>query len=179
MSELIRSADEYAARKHAEVGQVRKHTGAPYIVHPRAVQKKLALYGARDVLQAAALLHDTVEDTLTSIGNISFNFGTQVAELVAACTNVYTSKAYPTWNRSKRKMYENIRFAEANCVEAVWIRFADFLDNYESFVEQGDEFAKNYAEEMHGAMPLYRFMIRNQNYIGPMSPLYHEVLAKL
>ena len=68
MKTLIERAQEFAALKHAT--QKRKFTGEPYIVHPLAVGELVASIGAPETVVAAAILHDTLEDTETSFSEL-------------------------------------------------------------------------------------------------------------
>src|SRR3954447_22605234 len=54
--------------------------------HPAEVRELVASAGADEQVQAAALLHDLVEDTETELGQIDAEFGSRVAALVAAMT---------------------------------------------------------------------------------------------
>ena len=85
--DLLRAA-HFAARKHRD--QRRKgEEASPYINHPIAVAETLARVGRVDdlpVLQAA-LLHDTVEDTNTTEGELVEHFGEEVASLVLEVTD--------------------------------------------------------------------------------------------
>lgn len=80
MTDIVKAADEYAARKHE--GQVDK-AGVPYINHPRAVAAKLD----SDVEKAVALLHDTVEDTDATVEEIKEVFGEEIADAVEVLTH--------------------------------------------------------------------------------------------
>ena len=85
---LVLRAASFAADKHRN--QRRKGEGAPpYINHPLEVARVLAeVGGVRDgVLLAAALLHDTVEDTNTSPAELEAQFGQEVAGIVAEVTD--------------------------------------------------------------------------------------------
>ena len=85
---LILSALQFAARKHK--GQFRKGgLNVPYINHPIDVATLLATVGeVRDPeILAAAMLHDTVEDTETTPGEIEKEFGRTIAGLVAEVTD--------------------------------------------------------------------------------------------
>jgi guanosine-3',5'-bis(diphosphate) 3'-pyrophosphohydrolase len=98
MSLVLRAA-AFAARKHTE--QRRKDAAAsPYINHPLAVAAILADEGKIDdpVVIAAALLHDTVEDTETSIEEIAGVFGPEVAAIVGEVTD---DKALPKAERKR------------------------------------------------------------------------------
>jgi guanosine-3',5'-bis(diphosphate) 3'-pyrophosphohydrolase len=82
------AAAEFAAFKHRE--QRRKGVrGSPYINHPLAVANTLARLGGvddADVL-AAAILHDTIEDTNTTEAEIERAFGRAIASVVAEVTD--------------------------------------------------------------------------------------------
>ena len=80
MTDIVKAADEYAARKHE--GQVDK-AGVPYINHPRAVAAKLD----SDVEKTIALLHDTVEDTDATVEEIREMFGEEIADAVEVLTH--------------------------------------------------------------------------------------------
>lgn len=64
----------------------RRHDGSPYIAHPLAVCELLAGRGASEAVLAAALLHDAVEDSEITVGEVVERFGVEVGELVAALT---------------------------------------------------------------------------------------------
>lgn len=83
---LLRAA-LFAAEKHRS--QHRKDAGAsPYINHPLAVAAVLAEHGVMDsVTLQAALLHDTVEDTDTTLEELEAAFGPAVARVVAEVTD--------------------------------------------------------------------------------------------
>lgn len=87
MTDNVRKIDEaclYAVKAHS--GQLRKGKDIPYIVHPLEVMTILYRMGADSNLLVAGVLHDTVEDTNTTLEDIEVVFGDDVAELVAAHT---------------------------------------------------------------------------------------------
>jgi GTP diphosphokinase / guanosine-3',5'-bis(diphosphate) 3'-diphosphatase len=86
--ELVLIAAEFAARKHRN--QRRKDVEAtPYINHPLALARLLWTEGrVRDpVVLAAALLHDTIEDTKTTKAELTRRFGRHVAAIVVEVTD--------------------------------------------------------------------------------------------
>lgn len=96
---LIENALIFAARAHA--GQKRKSTDVPYIVHPVGVMLLLMEHGERDAdLLAAALLHDTVEDTSVTMEQVRAEFGAGVAAIVAGCSE--PAKREHSWEERKR-----------------------------------------------------------------------------
>src|SRR5712664_3153471 len=82
---VLLHAYEVAERYHR--GQARK-SGIPYITHPLAVAQLLAAIGMDTTTLAAALLHDTVEDTDLPIGQVKAEFGPEVAILVDGVTKL-------------------------------------------------------------------------------------------
>lgn len=85
-SDLVPSAASFAARAHR--GQLRKDGVTPYFAHPTRVCLAIAtIFGVHDVeILAAALLHDTIEDTNTDYDDLQSRFGPRVAQLVKAMT---------------------------------------------------------------------------------------------
>jgi (p)ppGpp synthase/HD superfamily hydrolase len=121
-SELIRKALEMAERAHA--GQTRNGSGGmAYIHHPVAVAELLAANGFDEETVAAALLHDVVEDSETSIENVRDRFGPRVAELVAELTEDESIEPY------ERRKDEHRRHVEAAGGDALAIYAADKLSN--------------------------------------------------
>jgi hypothetical protein len=82
--ELARSALAYAQELHR--GQLRESDAAPFILHPLEVAALLYNTGHPEVVLAAAILHDTVEDTEAEFEEIRERFGNDVAGLVEAVT---------------------------------------------------------------------------------------------
>ena len=85
--DLIKRAEIFAQEKHK--GQLRKD-GTPYILHPLRVSgivKKFKKSHKIDELIAAAILHDTLEDTDTGVSELRENFGEIVTLLVVELTS--------------------------------------------------------------------------------------------
>jgi myo-inositol-1(or 4)-monophosphatase len=83
-SNVVNKAIVFATKAHA--GQTRKGGFLPYIVHPCEAMAIVASVTPDPELLAAAVLHDVVEDTDTTIEDIHREFGPRVAELVDAET---------------------------------------------------------------------------------------------
>src|SRR6187551_1070382 len=83
--ELLRRAYVFSAMEHK--GQVR-HSGEPYLVHPLEVADLLADLKLDVVAVAAGLLHDVVEDTLTTPERIAELFGGEIAHIVEGVTKI-------------------------------------------------------------------------------------------
>ncbi|MDF7661051.1 HD domain-containing protein [Erwiniaceae bacterium L1_54_6] len=136
-------ARRYATRAHAAAGQRRKYTDEPYIVHPAAVAELVRSVTDDEAMLAAAWLHDTVEDTPSTLQDIESHFGPRVAELV----DMLTDSAQPqAKNRTARKLAHFRHTAQAS-PEAQTIKLADIIDNTRSIVQFDPHFARVYLVE--------------------------------
>jgi (p)ppGpp synthase/HD superfamily hydrolase len=140
---MVERARVFATAAHAAVGQVRKYTFEPYIVHPAEVAKIVRDAGGSEVMIAAAWLHDTVEDTGVTIETIRAEFGVEVAELVGWLTDVSRPEH---GNRAHRKALDRAHSAAAPA-EAQTVKLADLIANTRSIMEHDVTFAKTYLEE--------------------------------
>jgi GTP pyrophosphokinase len=86
-SDLLQEALVYSTEAHKH--QFRK-SGEPYLIHPILVASIVASITDNESMTIAALLHDVVEDTDTSIGDIYKIFGKDVAHLVEGLTKIDT-----------------------------------------------------------------------------------------
>lgn len=93
MTELEKKALQFAKKAHT--GQFRKYTGEPYIVHPVEVANLVRDYAhtCHESMYCAALLHDTVEDTNTTIEDIRREFGDIITVFVEGLTDVSKPEA--------------------------------------------------------------------------------------
>ena len=143
MSEVLR-AIRFAHGKHQEVGQRRKWSGAPYIVHPIAVSRILmTIVEPTNAMLVAAILHDTVEDTNTTLEDIKYLFGKEVADLVYWLTDVAVPE---DGNRAKRMQINRDHIAQAPS-EAQTIKAADIMHNIDGCVDVAGKFAMKYIPE--------------------------------
>jgi GTP diphosphokinase / guanosine-3',5'-bis(diphosphate) 3'-diphosphatase len=84
--ELVLQAAAFAAEKHRK--QRRKDIETPYINHPIQLAYILVQADVEDpTILAAALLHDTIEDTNTTLDEIEIVFGYEIARIVAECSD--------------------------------------------------------------------------------------------
>lgn len=134
----------FALQAHA--GQKRKYTDDPYINHCIAVAREVERRGGTPEQCAAALLHDTIEDTTVTAGVLAKEFGNEVAGLVFEVTDRYTHAAFPEMNRSKRKKLEAERLGTIS-YGAKLIKLCDLIDNTASIVRFDPDFAVVYLRE--------------------------------
>lgn len=139
MNELVARAREFAIQRHGS--QRRKYENIPYHVHLDRVVALLHDYGydAQHII-AAAYLHDTLEDTQTTLSELLSEFGTEVGELV------YWLSDLEQGTRKNRKRMSAWRLSRAP-MEAKLIKLADFADNTPSIVEHDPDFARVYLAE--------------------------------
>ena len=132
--ELLRRAYVFSAFEHR--GQVR-HSGEPYLIHPLAVADFLADMKLDTVAIAAGLLHDVVEDTLTTIERIQELFGPEVAQVVAGVTKI---SAIPlSASTSEERQAENFRkmlLAMVDDIRVILVKLADRLHNMRTLNHQ-------------------------------------------
>mgnify|MGYP001204156191 CR=1 FL=1 len=137
----LKAVLDFAVKAHE--GQKRKYTQEDYIVHPLAVCRLVSQHGGSLEQQAAALLHDVVEDCDHTIDDIR-QFGDEVTELVEWLTD--TSKP-EDGNRAVRKGIDRQRLSEASA-EAQFVKLADMIDNSKSIFAFDRSFAPTFKSEM-------------------------------
>ena len=140
---LIDKALKFSTAAHAAVNHKRKYTGEDYIVHPIAVSNLVKENGGTDEMIAAALLHDTVEDTNVTREQIAEEFGWKIFKLVVELTDVTKPE---DGNRATRKAIEAKRLGMAS-KEAQTIKLADLIDNTKTIFKYDPKFAKVYIQE--------------------------------
>jgi guanosine-3',5'-bis(diphosphate) 3'-pyrophosphohydrolase len=120
---LLLEALSFAADKHRDQRRKDSHA-SPYINHPIQVAHILSSVGLvnDEVVVAAALLHDTVEDTDTSPEELAERFGTKISGLVSEMTD---DKTLP---KEERKKFQ-IEHAPSLSVEATLVKLCDKICN--------------------------------------------------
>ncbi len=122
---LLQKAFDFAAERHAT--QIRD-SGEPYMVHPLEVTHSLADLNMDLVGLATGLLHDVVEDTGVTVGELQKYFGEEVAQCVDGVTKLSKVAFYSPEERQA----ENIRkmlLAMVNDIRVILVKLADRLHN--------------------------------------------------
>jgi guanosine-3',5'-bis(diphosphate) 3'-pyrophosphohydrolase len=124
----------YATAEKAHRGQKRK-SGEPYITHPVAVAQILADLGIGSKTLAAALLHDTVEDTDYTLDMLRAEFGDEVAMLVDGVTKLDKLKY---GDSAQAETVRKMVVAMSKDIRVLVIKLADRLHNARTwgFVEE-------------------------------------------
>ena len=141
--DLLRRAYEVAAEAHT--GQVRK-TGDPYITHPLAVAHMLAGYGLDEPTLAAALLHDTVEDTNLTLSDLSMQFGDEIGRLIDGVTKLDRVR-YSNREQAQAATIRKMVVAMAQDVRVLIIKLFDRLHNLRTVHALREEKQRRVAQE--------------------------------
>ncbi|MBQ7523016.1 MAG: bifunctional (p)ppGpp synthetase/guanosine-3',5'-bis(diphosphate) 3'-pyrophosphohydrolase [Oscillospiraceae bacterium] len=131
----IRKAYDFAARRHEN--QKRK-SGEPYIIHPVAVAELIAEIGLDTDAIVAALLHDCLEDTVTSYQEIASEFGEAVAQLVEGVTKL-TRVEYSTLEEQQMENLRKMFLAMSKDIRVILIKICDRLHNMRTMQYQTPE----------------------------------------
>jgi (p)ppGpp synthase/HD superfamily hydrolase len=162
MQEILLKIKDFADQAHGD--QMRKYTPERYIVHPERVMLICREYLDDVPVQAAALLHDVLEDTPVTPEEIK-NFlaslmpdaqAQKTLHLVVELTDVYIKSAYSHLNRRERKKLETARLAKVSG-SAQTIKYADLIDNAFDILKHDPQFGRKFITE---AQTLLQHMTR-------------------
>jgi GTP pyrophosphokinase len=141
--ELLTRAFDFAARAHD--GQVRR-SGQEFIYHPWGAAKILAGLRMDEATLAAALLHDTVEDTGIGIDDIRSEFGEEIAKLVEGVTKL-TRVQFQSREHAEAENYRKLVLAMAEDLRVILIKLADRLHNLRTIEYMGKQTQVRKARE--------------------------------
>ena len=147
-SARVKKAIDMATKAHE--GQFRK-SGDPYISHPLAVMKIVEDWGMDEDTIIAAILHDTVEDTNTTLQDIKDEFGEQVAFLVDGVTKLGNARSgmrdLDTYLPSTRDNLLRLLVATGADIRVLIIKLADRLHNLRTLSALPPDKQKKIAKE--------------------------------
>ena len=137
----IEKAVLFATKAHA--GQLRKGSEKPYILHPMEAMAIVTKYTDDEDVIAAAVLHDTVEDTTVTLERLEKEFGPRVAALVASVTEDKKKDlpAESTWLERKQ---EAILHLETASHETKLLCLADKYSNLRDMYDDIEDFGSEY-----------------------------------
>ncbi|WP_305773785.1 bifunctional (p)ppGpp synthetase/guanosine-3',5'-bis(diphosphate) 3'-pyrophosphohydrolase [Leucobacter sp. wl10] len=133
----------YTVAERAHRGQKRR-SGEPYITHPIAVAQILADLGVAPVAIAAALLHDTVEDTDYGLDQLAADFGDEIAMLVDGVTKLDKVKY---GDSAQAETVRKMVVAMSKDIRVLVIKLADRLHNARTWGFVSSDSAKRKAQE--------------------------------
>ena len=135
----------WAVGASAHAGQTRK-SGEPYITHPVAVARVLADQRLDVETLIAAILHDTIEDTPLSRGDIASQFGETVADLVDGVTKL-DKLHFADRQEAAAESFRKMLLAMSRDLRVILIKLADRLHNMRTLGAQSVEARARIANE--------------------------------
>ncbi len=121
----LAAAYDYGLKMHE--GQFR-HSGEPYFSHPVAVAAILTEQRLDDATIITALLHDTIEDTKASYGEVAKRFGDEVAALVDGVTKL-TNLQLSSHETKQAENFRKLFMAMSKDLRVILVKLADRLHN--------------------------------------------------
>ncbi len=140
---LIERAWEFSAEKHA--GQLRR-SGEPYLTHPASVAWLLAELRLDATSVAVGLLHDVLEDTLSTREELERRFGSEIAELVEAVTKIGRHQ-YVRRDEAQAETFRKMMLASARDVRVVLVKLADRWHNMMTLGAMSPDSRRRIAQE--------------------------------
>jgi len=136
--------------------QRRKGSGTPYLSHLLAVAGLVLEHGGDEDQAIAGLLHDTIEDTDATRGDISGRFGERVADIVVACTDTDVQPK-PPWLARKQAYIDELQWVPA---DALLVSLADKVHNARTIAtdhaRDGDVYFSVFKGKLDGSRWYYR-----------------------
>lgn len=140
---LLEKAYDFAKKAHANQ---KRASGEEYFSHPCAVAQILVDLGLDSATVAAAFLHDVIEDTPVSEGDIKKEFGDEVLELVKGVTKL-DQIAFNSLEEEQAENFRKIFVAMAKDIRVIIIKLADRLHNMRSLNFLSKERRERMAKE--------------------------------
>jgi GTP pyrophosphokinase len=141
--DLLRRAYVFSAREHR--GQVRQ-SGEPYLVHPLEVANILAERKLDVICVSCGLLHDVVEDTLTTIETLEEYFGKEVADIINGLTKI-SKISYSSIEEHQAENFRKMLMAMVDDIRILLIKLADRLHNMRTLQHLQEEKRERIANE--------------------------------
>lgn len=143
--EVRRVERAYKFSEQCHRGQMRQ-SGDPYITHPLAVANILADMHMDHESLIAALLHDVIEDTGVTKGQISRRFGRTVADLVDGVSKL-TEIEFETKAEQQAESFQKMTLAMSRDIRVVLVKLADRLHNMRTLGGLSPEKRRRVARE--------------------------------
>ena len=141
--EILRKAYIFSAVEHK--GQVRA-SGEPYLVHPLEVAAILADMRMDPICVAVGLLHDVLEDTLTTPERLQEYFGPDVLHIVEGVTKI-SQIPFATSEERQAETYRKMLLAMVDDIRVILVKLADRLHNMRTLQHLPEERQRRIARE--------------------------------
>ena len=152
---LLQKAMEFAAGKHES--HVRKGSTIPYFTHVMEAMEIVSRMTDDEEIRAAAVLHDTLEDTGTDYEELEKAFGRRVADLVAAVSEDKKKDrpAAETWMDRKHESVEHLEEADT---DVLMIALGDKLSNVRAMTRDYERIGEELWKKFNNSNPIYQGM---------------------
>ena len=134
---------DFSAEKHG--GQTRR-SGEPYLTHPLHVAYLLADFHADQTAVAVGLLHDVLEDTLTTKESLAKRFGDEITELVDGVTKIGKHE-YVRRDQAQAETFRKLILASTRDIRVILVKLADRLHNLLTLQHMGPEARRRISRE--------------------------------
>ncbi|MBU0636572.1 HD domain-containing protein [Candidatus Micrarchaeota archaeon] len=128
-SQLVKKSFEFCVKAHVHQKRI---SGGPYWTHPANAALTLAKLGADSETVAAALLHDTIEDTPITESDVKKKFGREITELVKGVTKLDRISQKGSEQHYQATNIQKIMLASAKDLRVMAIKLADKLHNLQT-----------------------------------------------
>ena len=147
MSEKLTEAIKFATEKHE--GQIRKASGAPYIMHPLEVGVILCGLTAEEDVVIAGILHDTIEMCHVTLEEITEKFGSRVAEIVSGESETIDTiqVVEDAWRLRKANSIEILKTTNDISIHMLWLadKLANMRGIHRLWTEEGDKVFERFS----------------------------------
>ena len=140
---FLRSVYAFSAEMHRD--QTRR-SGEPYMIHPVNVAYHLADLRFDATCVAVGLLHDVLEDTLTTRVELERHFGEEIAELVDGVTKI-GRHSYVRRDEAQAETFRKMILASAKDIRVILVKLADRLHNMETLEHLAPEARRRISRE--------------------------------
>jgi GTP pyrophosphokinase len=140
---FLRSIYDFSAEMHKD--QTRR-SGEPYLIHPLNVAYLLAELNFDQTCVAVGLLHDVVEDTLTTQEVLQKEFGDEIAELVDGVTKIGRHE-YVRRDEAQAETFRKMILASAKDIRVIVVKLADRLHNMQTLEHLTPESRRRISRE--------------------------------
>jgi len=152
MSNELQATIEFAVEKHS--GQTRRNGFLPYISHPFDVLKKVCVWGIKDLnMHKAALTHDLLEDTDTSIDELKNVVGEIACNYVQELTFAFNSNVRSSKKEQKQAYISSF---DSKSDESLILKLADRFVNIGDFIADKDPYAEKYKNQAKNLFQTFR-----------------------
>jgi GTP pyrophosphokinase len=141
--DLVRRAYQFSEESHR--GQQRA-SGEPYLTHPLEVASLLVAFKMDVTTVTAGLLHDVLEDTATTKGDLEREFGREIADLVDGVTKI-GKLAFSSREERQAENFRKMVVAMARDLRVLMIKLADRLHNMRTLGFLAEDRARKIAQE--------------------------------